>query len=84
MKIDRSFVSELQHNRDNAAIVSAIITLARNLDMESLAEGVETEAELVALQALGCDTVQGYLTGRPLAVNDALALCRLQAPADAV
>ncbi|WP_374498212.1 bifunctional diguanylate cyclase/phosphodiesterase [Vogesella indigofera] len=84
VKIDRSFVSELQHNRDNAAIVSAIITLARNLDMESLAEGVETEAELAALQALGCDTVQGFLTGRPLAVNDALALCRLQAPADAV
>ncbi|MDC7715325.1 EAL domain-containing protein [Vogesella sp. LYT5W] len=83
VKIDRSFVSGLQHNRDNAAIVSAIITLARNLDMESLAEGVETEAELAALQALGCDTVQGYLTGRPLAVNDALALCRLQAPADA-
>ncbi len=83
VKIDRAFVSELQHNRDNAAIVSAIITLARNLDMESLAEGVETEAELATLQALGCDTVQGYLTGRPLAVNDALALCQQQAATSA-
>ena len=78
LKIDRSFVTELQHKSDNAAIVSTIITLARNLHMEALAEGVETEEELAALQDMGCDTVQGYLTGRPMSVKDALALVAQQ------
>lgn len=81
VKIDRSFVRELQHNKDNAAIVSAIITLARNLEMEALAEGVETEDELAALIELGCDSVQGFLTGRPLPLEQAQALIARQAAA---
>ncbi|MFC3626705.1 EAL domain-containing protein [Vogesella amnigena] len=74
VKIDRCFVTNLQHRQDNAAIVLAIITLAKSLGMEALAEGVETEEEFAALAALGCDTVQGYLTGKPLPLDEAAAL----------
>ena len=52
----------------------AIITLAKSLKMEALAEGVETEEELAALARLGCEAVQGYLTGRPLALDAAARL----------
>ncbi|WP_217450693.1 bifunctional diguanylate cyclase/phosphodiesterase [Vogesella oryzae] len=78
VKIDRCFVTELPTRRDNAAIVLAIITLARSLGMEALAEGVETEAEFAALLAMGCDTVQGYLTGKPLPLPEAAALVAAQ------
>ncbi|MFC3532757.1 EAL domain-containing protein [Vogesella facilis] len=74
VKIDRCFVTDLQSRHDNAAIVLAIITLAKSLGMEALAEGVETEAEFAALLTLGCDTVQGYLTGKPLPLDEAAAL----------
>ena len=74
VKIDRCFVTELQHRDDNAAIVLAIITLAKSLKMAALAEGVETEEELAALARLGCEAVQGYLTGRPLTLPAAAQL----------
>ena len=74
VKIDRCFVTNLQHRQDNADIVLAIITLAKSLGIEALAEGVETEEEFAALATLGCDTVQGYLTGRPLSLEDAATL----------
>ncbi|SCK11545.1 EAL domain-containing protein [Vogesella sp. LIG4] len=74
VKIDRCFVTNLEARHDNAAIVLAIITLAKSLGMEALAEGVETEAEFTALATLGCDTVQGYLTGKPLPLDEAAAL----------
>ena len=74
VKIDRCFVTDLQHRDDNAAIVLAIITLAKSLKMEALAEGVETEEELAALARLGCEAVQGYLTGRPLTLGAAAKL----------
>lgn len=74
VKIDRCFVTDLQNRHDNAAIVLAIITLAKSLKMEALAEGVETEEELAALARLGCEAVQGYLTGRPLTLDSAAGL----------
>jgi diguanylate cyclase (GGDEF)-like protein/PAS domain S-box-containing protein len=81
VKIDRCFVTDLQHRQDNAAIVLAIITLAKSLKMEALAEGVETEEELAALSRLGCEAVQGYLTGRPLSLQDAAGLVAARGPA---
>jgi EAL domain-containing protein (putative c-di-GMP-specific phosphodiesterase class I) len=68
IKIDRAFVSKLQQNPQSAAIVRAVLGLARGLGLPVLAEGVETEEELAFLVAEGCDQVQGYLIGRPLPI----------------
>ncbi|MCA1325126.1 putative bifunctional diguanylate cyclase/phosphodiesterase [Herbaspirillum sp. alder98] len=68
IKIDRFFTARLdQDDHSSRAIVSAIIALAHALQMEVVAEGVETEAQLHALQRLHCDQVQGFLLGRPAA-----------------
>ena len=75
IKIDRIFTSRLDQEGDaGLAIVSAIIALAHALKMEVVAEGVETEAQLAALQRLGCDQVQGFLLGRPAPATDMLQL----------
>jgi predicted signal transduction protein with EAL and GGDEF domain len=70
LKIDRSFVKNLSDRRDYASVVHAIITLARNLGMQLIAEGIETLEQVVMLQAMECDRAQGYHFSRPLdAVN---------------
>jgi diguanylate cyclase (GGDEF)-like protein len=66
LKIDRSFISGLRGNSDAASIVGAITGLGHALGMEVLAEGVETEAELRQVRAMGCDEVQGYYLARPM------------------
>ena len=66
LKIDRSFVSELPHNPEDSAIATAIVAMGHSLHMKVVAEGVETEAQALFLQALGCDEMQGYLLSRPL------------------
>jgi diguanylate cyclase (GGDEF)-like protein/PAS domain S-box-containing protein len=66
LKIDRSFVMELESDGDHRAIVAAIIALAQVLGLKVIAEGVETEAQKKFLTGFGCDHVQGYLTGRPV------------------
>ena len=65
LKIDRSFISDLMNDSSAAAIVDTILTLAGNLGVEAIAEGVETEAQRDALTAVGCRNMQGYLLGRP-------------------
>jgi diguanylate cyclase (GGDEF)-like protein len=74
IKIDRSFIANLDRGRDYAALVHAVITLARNLNIDVVAEGVETASQLAALQALECRSAQGYFFARPMpadqAVND--------------
>ncbi len=65
IKIDRSFVHELAKNADCAAIVSAVAGLGRSLRIGTVAEGVETEDQLLLVRAAGCTHVQGYLFGRP-------------------
>jgi diguanylate cyclase (GGDEF)-like protein len=67
IKIDRSFVQDLSSREDCAAIVCAIIGLARTLDIETTAEGVETREQLELLRAAGCGLAQGYLFGKPCA-----------------
>jgi diguanylate cyclase (GGDEF)-like protein len=65
IKIDRSFVANLTSRADCAAIVSAVTSLARSLDIKTTAEGVETEEQMMLLRAAGCSQMQGYLFGRP-------------------
>jgi diguanylate cyclase len=70
LKIDRSFVTTMAEDEDNAAIVGATIELAHSLGLSVVAEGVETPASLERLRALGCDQVQGYLLSRPVSATD--------------
>ncbi|MFA7270085.1 MAG: EAL domain-containing protein [Sterolibacterium sp.] len=76
LKIDQSFVRDLGHDRDDAAIVAAIIALANSLGLNALAEGVETDAQLAKLLDLGCAHFQGYLFSRPLLSDQAAILFR--------
>ena len=65
-KLDRSFVSGLPADRDDAAITQAVIALSHSLAMQVVAEGVETDAQLDFLRRAGCDQAQGYTIGRPM------------------
>lgn len=66
IKIDRSFIRDITTDPDDASIVSTIIVLARNLKMQVIAEGVETEEQLTFLRKQKCDQMQGYLFSKPL------------------
>ncbi|VVO67933.1 putative signaling protein [Pseudomonas fluorescens] len=66
LKIDRGFVRDLEHDSDDAAIVSAIVALGQALGLRIVAEGVETGVQQDFLTKLGCDSLQGYLLGHPL------------------
>jgi EAL domain-containing protein (putative c-di-GMP-specific phosphodiesterase class I) len=70
LKIDRAFVRDLPHNESDCAISNTVITLGLNLNMEVLAEGVETEAQRDFLAQSGCQTFQGYLFGKPMPGED--------------
>ena len=74
IKIDRSFVVAVATEPTAAAIVQVIVDLARALDMDTTAEGVEDEAQLAVLRAQGCGTIQGYLFSRPIEADGVLDL----------
>ncbi len=74
LKIDRAFISNMGLNRQYAAIVHAVVTLAHNLGMEVIAEGVETLDQVALLQSLECDLGQGYLFSRPVSAASIPAL----------
>jgi diguanylate cyclase (GGDEF)-like protein/PAS domain S-box-containing protein len=76
LKIDRSFVREVDRDEQNASMVSAMIALASNLGMTPLAEGIETEAEWRALTERGCELGQGYFFSRPVPAAEILAIHR--------
>ena len=69
LKIDRSFIGDVTTNSDDASIVLAIINLARSLELDVTAEGVETRDQLQFLRRHGCDEAQGYLLARPMPVE---------------
>jgi EAL domain-containing protein (putative c-di-GMP-specific phosphodiesterase class I) len=69
VKIDRSFVAPMMNNEGCKVIVEIVIDLARKLKLKSVAEGVEDEAALRSLMALGCDAAQGYHLSRPVAAD---------------
>lgn len=69
LKIDQSFISDLETNSDSRAIVDSVIKLARDLRMSVAAEGVETQGQFELLRQMGCGEIQGYLAGRPMPVD---------------
>ncbi len=70
LKIDRSFVRDLADNPTDQAIATTIITLAHNLGMRVVAEGIESQEQFAGLRGLGADDMQGYLLSRPLPADD--------------
>ena len=76
LKIDQSFVRDLETDPDDAAIVRAIVQMAHSLNLKTIAEGVETLAMATRLKAYGCDDAQGYLYSRPVSAAEATAFLR--------
>ena len=74
LKIDRAFLREVPESREAAAIVTAILALARALGRSTVAEGVETEAQRAFLVEQQCPLLQGFLLGRPMPVDEVEAL----------
>ncbi|MEL7011488.1 MAG: GGDEF domain-containing phosphodiesterase, partial [Cyanobacteria bacterium J06588_4] len=70
LKIDRSFVSQIEQNSKNSVIVKSVIEMAHKLDLKVVAEGVETQSELEYLVGCDCDIIQGYLFSRPVPAQD--------------
>jgi EAL domain-containing protein (putative c-di-GMP-specific phosphodiesterase class I) len=66
LKIDRAFIKDMDQNPEDEAIVKAIIAMARALDLEVIAEGVERVEQLDLLRAFGCDLAQGYFFSKPV------------------
>jgi EAL domain-containing protein (putative c-di-GMP-specific phosphodiesterase class I) len=78
LKIDKSFVGSITTNADAATLVKTIITLAHDLRLRVVAEGVETEEQLSVLSNLGCDEWQGFLHSKPLHANQFEELLRTE------
>ena len=83
VKIDRSFVREIPHDPDDAAITTAVIAMAHSLRLRVVAEGVETEAQVRFLRERNCDEIQGFFFSRPLPAREVLPFLRRRADAHA-
>lgn len=84
LKLDRSFIGRMRDSVADRTIVGTMIELAHGLDLEVTAEGVEDGATLAMLRELGCDAIQGYLTGRPVPAEEFHWLATRTAPGSAV
>jgi len=80
VKIDRSFIQKLTRRDETRATVRAIIELASSFGMKTIAEGIETRAQLQAVTELGCAEAQGYLFSEPKRLDEILALTALENP----
>ncbi|MBT3816326.1 MAG: EAL domain-containing protein, partial [Methylococcales bacterium] len=76
VKIDQSFVADIESNADSLAIAEVVLAMARSLKLEVIAEGVETQSQLEILNKLGCTGYQGYLFSKPLSVQAITSLLR--------
>jgi len=76
VKIDRSFITDLDHQGEQIAIIQGVVSIVRALGMNLTAEGVETESQSEVLRALGCDDAQGYLFGKPMPFEEIAAMSR--------
>lgn len=76
VKVDRSFIRDIRNDTNDAVIVASTISLAHNLGLIVIAEGVESKDQLVHLKAAGCDQVQGFFLQRPVSASDIEALLR--------
>ncbi len=81
IKLDRSFVDKVRHEHQSAAIVRAVLSLGKSLQVPVLAEGVETQAHLDFLRQEKCDEVQGFLMGRPAPIDQIMPLVEADAAA---
>jgi len=84
VKIDRTFITDLDENRDNLILVRATLEMAHRLGRSVVAEGVENEGVLRLLKKLGCDVAQGYLLSRPIPLPDLIVLLEDSAAPDRV
>ena len=80
IKIDKSFISDIHNNNDSKALVKAIIAMAKALELEVVAEGVETIEQHEILKGLGCDFGQGFLYSKPLPVKDFMKMLEKNSP----
>ena len=80
LKIDRSFVRDIETNPSDRAIVQTILDFAQNLGLSVVAEGVETERQMLLLRQLGCRVYQGFLFARPMPLDDFVAFARGRSP----
>ena len=80
LKIDRSFIRDVAVNPDDAAITTAIISMAKSLNLKVIAEGVENEAQMSFLRAHQCDEIQGYYFSKPLPLDEVADKLRGNAP----
>jgi diguanylate cyclase (GGDEF)-like protein len=80
IKLDKSFVGRLGEDRVDHAIVTAVVALAQTLELDVIAEGIETEEQLAIVRALGCDQAQGFYFSRPVAADELGLLLQADAP----
>jgi EAL domain-containing protein (putative c-di-GMP-specific phosphodiesterase class I) len=76
LKIDRSFVGDIRADQGDASIINAIVAMARGLNLDLIAEGVETKSQLRYLRSQGCEEVQGFYFSRPVQASEVKQLLR--------
>ncbi|MDF4806120.1 EAL domain-containing protein, partial [Vibrio parahaemolyticus] len=74
LKIDRSFIAQTQQDNKDDSLVRAIISMAHNLGMKVVAEGIETQKQLALIERLNCDVAQGFFLGKPVPAAQLLEL----------
>jgi len=74
LKIDRYFIKDIRHDSVNEALVNSILALCKGLNLDTVAEGVETRSQLDVLRKIGCPVVQGYLISQPVPAEDVMTL----------
>lgn len=78
LKVDGSFVTEIENDKVSRAVMRTVVDLCRNLELECIVEGVETEGQLAIVEAMGCSKVQGYVYSKPMSAPDAADYVRVQ------